>query len=66
VPVEGGIDVTGLDIDPQVMRDLFTVDRDSWLAEADLTGEYFTKFGDKVPAELYAQLDAIKTRLQRA
>jgi phosphoenolpyruvate carboxykinase (GTP) len=66
VPVEGGIDVTGLDIDPQVMRDLFKVDRESWLAEADLTGEYFTKFGDKVPAELYAQLDAIKTRLHHA
>jgi phosphoenolpyruvate carboxykinase (GTP) len=63
VPVEGGIDVTGLDIAPEVMADLFVVDRDSWLAEADLTAEYFTKFGDKVPAALTDQLAAIRTRL---
>jgi phosphoenolpyruvate carboxykinase (GTP) len=66
VPVEGGIDITGLDIDPAVMHDLFVVDRDSWLAEAELTGEYFAKFGDRVPAELHAQLDTIKTRLHNA
>ena len=45
------------------MADLFHVDRDSWLAEADLTAEYFTKFGDKVPAALTTQLADIKTRL---
>ncbi len=63
VPVEGGIDVTGLDIAPEVMADLFVVDKDSWLAEADLTAEYFTKFGDKVPTALTDQLAQIKTRL---
>jgi len=63
VPVEGGIDVTGLDIAPEVMADLFVVDKDSWLAEADLTAEYFTKFGDKVPAALTNQLADIKARL---
>jgi len=63
VPVEGGIDVTGLDIAPEVMADLFVVDRGSWLAEADLTAEYFTKFGDKVPTALTDQLAQIKTRL---
>jgi phosphoenolpyruvate carboxykinase (GTP) len=64
VPVEGGIDVTGLDIAPEVMADLFVVDKDSWLAEADLTAEYFTKFGDRVPTALTDQLAQIKARLQ--
>ena len=63
MPKPGDLDVTGLDIDPDALADLFAVDRDSWLAEADLTAEYFAKFGDKVPAELYAQLEAIRTRL---
>ena len=63
MPKPGDLDVTGLDIDPAALAGLFEVDRDSWLAEADLTAEYFTKFGDKVPAELYAQLEAIKSRL---
>jgi phosphoenolpyruvate carboxykinase (GTP) len=48
------------------MADLFAVDAASWLHEADLTAEYFTKFGDKVPAALYTQLDNIKTRLNQS
>ena len=48
------------------MAELFHVDPASWLAEADLTAEYFTKFGDKVPAELHAQLDSLKARLSQA
>ncbi|MFN8168112.1 MAG: phosphoenolpyruvate carboxykinase (GTP) [Candidatus Nanopelagicales bacterium] len=63
MPKHGDLDVTGLDIDPDALAGLFEVDRASWLAEADLTAEYFTKFGNKVPAELYAQLEAIKSRL---
>ncbi len=66
LPVAGEVDVTGLDISDEVMAELFQVDPASWLAEADLTAEYFTKFGDKVPAELLAQLDALKARLQQA
>jgi phosphoenolpyruvate carboxykinase (GTP) len=64
VPVEGGIDVSGLDVSADTMRQLFTVDPVSWTHEADLTADYFAKFGDRVPAELYAQLDAIRARLQ--
>jgi phosphoenolpyruvate carboxykinase (GTP) len=64
VPVEGGIDVSGLDVSAETMRQLFTVDPVSWTHEADLTADYFAKFGDRVPAELYAQLDAIRARLQ--
>ncbi len=63
MPVPGDLDLTGLDIDPAAFADLFVVDRDSWLAEAELTGDYYAKFGDKVPAELYAELEAIKERL---
>jgi phosphoenolpyruvate carboxykinase (GTP) len=66
LPVTGEVDVTGLGISDEVMAELFHVDPASWLAEADLTAEYFTKFGDRVPAELHAQLDALKARLQQA
>jgi len=64
LPKPGGIDVTGLDISDETMSELFKVDKDSWLAEAELTGDYFDQFGDKVPAELHAQLATIKARLQ--
>jgi GTP-dependent phosphoenolpyruvate carboxykinase len=29
-----------------------------------MTREYFAKFGDRVPDALYAQLDAMESRLQ--
>ena len=32
---------------------LFALDPEAWSVEADLTEEYFAKFGDKVPAELH-------------
>jgi phosphoenolpyruvate carboxykinase (GTP) len=65
-PLPGELDVTGLDISEETMAELFRVDTASWLAEADLTAEYFTKFGDKVPAELHTQLDTLKARLSQA
>jgi len=64
VPAAGALDVTGMDISDEVMADLFAVDSDSWLAEADLTAEYFELFGDRLPAEMVGQLDALKARLQ--
>jgi len=63
LPVPGDLDVTGLDITDEVLTELFAVDRDSWLAEADLTGEYFAQFGDQVPAELLTELDNLRARL---
>ena len=64
VPAAGALDVTGMDISDDVLAELFAVDADSWLAEADLTAEYFQLFGDRLPAELVGQLDSLKARLQ--
>ncbi len=64
VPATGALDVTGMDISDEVLAELFAVDAESWLAEADLTAEYFQLFGDRLPAELVAQLDSLKVRLQ--
>ena len=66
IPREGGLDLEGLDIPAAQMAELFAVDPTSWLAEADLTEEYYAKFGDRVPRELYAQLEALRTRLQQS
>ena len=66
IPREGGLDLEGLDIPAAQMAELFAVDPTSWLAEADLTEEYYAKFGDRVPRELYAQLEALRTRLKQS
>jgi phosphoenolpyruvate carboxykinase (GTP) len=65
-PVPGDFNVDGLDVTPQVMEELFAVNPSTWLAEADLTDEYFAKFGDRLPAELAEQLEQLKIRLKNA
>jgi phosphoenolpyruvate carboxykinase (GTP) len=63
-PEQGAIDVDGLSLTDQQWAELFAVDPASWIAECDLTQEYFAKFGDKVPAALHAELDGLRERLQ--
>ncbi|MFA7266636.1 MAG: phosphoenolpyruvate carboxykinase (GTP) [Candidatus Nanopelagicales bacterium] len=64
MPLEGALNVDGLDISDEQLTELFNVDADTWLAEADLTQEYFAQFGDRLPAEMTAQLAALRSRLQ--
>jgi phosphoenolpyruvate carboxykinase (GTP) len=66
VPAEGSLDFTGLDMSAETAEELFAIDPVTWLAEADLTEEYFDKFGDRVPAELRSQLASLRERLQQA
>ncbi len=66
MPAPGALDLDGLDLDADVVQELFAVDAASWLAEADLTEEYFARFGDRVPAELRTQLANLRTRLASA
>jgi phosphoenolpyruvate carboxykinase (GTP) len=63
MPAPGSLDVSGLDLSDEVYSELFAIDRDSWLAECDLTEEYFAKFGDRVPAALHAELASLRSRL---
>ena len=61
LPAEGSLDFTGLDLSAEPAEELFAIDPVTWLAEADLTEEYFEKFGDRVPAELRGQLAALRS-----
>ena len=65
MPVPGDLHVEGLDLTGEQVAELFAVDEDTWLAEADLTEEYFDKFGDRLPAEMNVQLGELRERLQQ-
>jgi phosphoenolpyruvate carboxykinase (GTP) len=54
----------GLGISEHDLTALFDVDKSSWLAECDLTDEYFGQFDGRVPPELQAELAELKQRLQ--
>ena len=64
VPVDGGLDLSGLDLTDEQVAELFAIDPVTWLAESDLTEEYFDKFGDRVPEVLRAELAGLRARLQ--
>jgi phosphoenolpyruvate carboxykinase (GTP) len=64
LPAPGSLDVDRLDVTDAAMAELFGIDRESWLAECDLTEEYFAVFGDHVPAALYDELHALRSRLR--
>ncbi|MDZ7577264.1 MAG: phosphoenolpyruvate carboxykinase (GTP) [Candidatus Nanopelagicales bacterium] len=56
----------GLDLTDAQVAELFAIDSQSWLAECDLTDEYFAKFGDKVPQALRDELTGLRDRLEAA
>ena len=62
VPTDTGLNVDGLDeVD---LDQLFAIDRDAWLAESDDTEAFFGTFGDRVPDELYGQLETLREKLR--
>jgi phosphoenolpyruvate carboxykinase (GTP) len=63
VPVEGDLNVDGLDISDDALRALTTVDEAAVAAEIPQVEEHLAKFGDKLPAEVTAQLEDLKRRL---
>ncbi|BDZ41338.1 hypothetical protein GCM10025865_06370 [Paraoerskovia sediminicola] len=64
VPAPGALDVAGLDLPDGALEALFDVPAGSWLAEADLTEEFFDRFGDRVPARLREELADLRARLR--
>jgi len=63
VPAEGGINTDGLDVSPETMKELMSIDIADWKAEVDGIGEFFAKFGERMPNEMKAQHAALAKRL---
>jgi Phosphoenolpyruvate carboxykinase (GTP) len=63
VPTPQSLDLTGLDIPPEDLEAVLRVDVDEWRAEVPAITEWFAKFGDRLPAVLWAELDSLKARL---
>jgi phosphoenolpyruvate carboxykinase (GTP) len=61
--LEDAIDVGGLDLTPEDVAAVLRVDKEEWKAEIPQVTEWFSKFGDKLPGVLWAELDALKARL---
>jgi len=63
LPVDGALNLDGLDVSPDALEQLFRIDPASWLAECDLTEAFFARFGSRVPAALHAELASVRYHL---
>ncbi len=63
VPTIESLDLTGLDLPPEVVEELLRVDSDDWLKEADSIAEFFKRFEDRLPHALNDELNSLRRRL---
>ncbi|MGA1569096.1 MAG: phosphoenolpyruvate carboxykinase (GTP) [Ilumatobacteraceae bacterium] len=63
LPTSDALDTTGLSIDAADLDEILRVDTDGWSAAIDEIREHFARFGDRLPAELDAQVDRLASAL---
>ena len=64
-PKPEDIDVEGLDITTDTVRDLLSVDKNLWKEEVKGIKEFYAKFGDKLPQALESELVTLESNLNK-
>ena len=64
-PKPEDIDVEGLDITTDTVRDLLSVDKNLWKEEVKGINEFYAKFGDKLPQALESELVTLESNLNK-
>lgn len=63
LPETDGVDISDLDIDPQVWQSLVSINDAQWRQEMDEFGEYLDSFGERLPAGLREQHEEVRAAL---
>jgi phosphoenolpyruvate carboxykinase (GTP) len=63
LPAAGAIPIDGIDVTPADMDELLRVDTDEWRDELPSIEEHYAIFGDRLPAALGDELEALRKRL---
>ena len=64
VPKAEDINIEGLeDVNLDTIKELLTIDTENWKKEAEGIKEFYDSLGERVPQELYAQLEELKKKL---
>jgi len=64
LPAPGAINVEGLDVSSDDLTELLRVDVEQWLAELPAIGEYYDRFGERMPTQLRDELEELDDRLR--
>ena len=63
LPTPGALDLNGLDIAEEDLRDILSVDVDGWKSAIPQIQDHFAQFGPKLPAPLSNQLESLSASL---
>ncbi len=63
-PAEGALDLTGLEIAGEALKEAMAVKPEDWAAELDSQEEFFKKIGATVPAKMDEQRKALRAGLE--
>lgn len=66
VPAPDTLNLEGLDMPDGVMEKLLSVSTADWVEEINGLEEFYAKFGDRLPGEIWDELRALKNRLSDA
>jgi len=65
MPDVDDLDLTGIDVSREKMKEILSVNREEWLAEVESIKEHYRSYDlDRVPEELKKQLAALEKRLR--
>jgi phosphoenolpyruvate carboxykinase (GTP) len=64
LPIEGDLDLEGINISPEDIKELMKVDSKEWRAEIPDIEQHFASFGNRLPARLRSQFKEFITRLK--
>jgi phosphoenolpyruvate carboxykinase (GTP) len=63
LPKATDLNLDGSGVNVTALTELLSVDKDLWREEAKDVGEYFSKYGNHMPAAMHAQVAALQQRL---
>jgi phosphoenolpyruvate carboxykinase (GTP) len=66
VPAPGAVETEGLDLSAAEMEELLKVDPEEWRIQLPQIQQHYASFGDVLPGEMRAQLEALEQRLRAA
>lgn len=65
VPKVEDINIEGLDITQETLECLLDVDKKLWLEDCQGVRDFYKQVGERVPQELYVELEALESRLSK-
>ena len=63
VPKPEDLNIEGLDLTIDTIKELLSVDKDAWLEDIKNIREFYSLVGDRVPETMYDELNALEARL---